>query len=715
MSYNNSNKHTIELQHSSPNEMTECGTYHFFDEQASAYSSNDQRMMEFALWGSGLSAWWWQRATDAIEVKSFFNGQYRRESLYHSFEAFTQSVHQSDVNELRRKWRAIFEENLVSFELRFRLYVADEYRWILLKGRVTASDDMGVQELVGTFRDITSDRVKDAHTTLMSYAFAQTSQAMLILDSHLKIIDANSAFYNQIDLYFSPVESTPFYEFVALSKSDMLALKNHGALKQQCEYINSQNKRIPISLSMNLFHTSDVEQDYYIAAINDLSEQLATEERLNQLANFDELTGLLNRHALKNELERALEKQEKFALAYIDLDGFKQINDAFGHEFGDKVLAKLGKVLIESFAHQAVISRWGGDEIIALIELGKEKEETLSQITASFVTQLLNCIQCLEIKENGQRFSLKAQAGVAFYPDDANDATTLIKHADAALFNTKNASHKNVAGFRQGFQFYTSGMSEAKREQFIFVNDIREALSRREFSFVLQGKFSEKRHLIGAEILCRWHSQKYGQVSPARFIPVIEHHGMEEALGELALESAMQYQQSLQSVGIYIPIAVNISSKQFLQNSFVQLAYRLLNQYQIAAEMIELEITESVFMVDEHLAKETLSLIKALGFKVSLDDFGTGYSSLSYLSKYDFDVIKIDRQFILDLTESERAQRLFQAILNMCQALNMDTVVEGIETEKQFLMLSQSGVKNFQGFLLGMPVALDSFIESYRA
>ncbi|MFC4699453.1 putative bifunctional diguanylate cyclase/phosphodiesterase [Glaciecola siphonariae] len=679
------------------------------DDDYAIYQSDvpdDHRMMEFALWGSGLSVWSWYRESDEIEIKAFQNGQYRRQSVYPSFSAFWECVHADDVNELKRKWAAILDESLIVFDYQFRFLFKDEYRWLQLKGRVTALDDVGVNTLVGTFQDISEQKSNETQSNIMSYALAQTSQPMLILEKNLTIVDVNTAFFNQIDPSFAPLNNTSFASSVAIAKGDIESLEQHGFLQVQTEYFRANSngsvkQAIPVELAFNLFHMNELNQDYYIVALTNLTSRLQNEATLHRLAHYDSLTGLLNRRALQESLTELTDAQRPFALCYIDLEGFKQINEAFGHEFGDSVLENIGASMQQSLTKAAQLCRWGGDELIATFY--ETDEETLSK----YVQDIVDIVASQKIVMNGQRFTLRAHIGVACFPDNALGSSELIRNADAALFYAKSEEDCT-------YKMYTQGMTDDKVKRITFVNDLREALNAKELSFVLQGKFNQERELIGAEVLCRWHSPKHGHVSPGVFVPLIEKHGMEYQLGELALENAMSFIYLLEKQGIRIPISVNISSSQFLQASFVELVKSLVGKHQIDPRLIELEITESVFMVDEQLATQNFDRVRALGFRISLDDFGTGYSSLSYLSKYHFDVVKIDRQFIIDLADNAKAQKLFLAILNLCKALDIETVVEGIETEQQFEMLTESGVTKFQGFLLGMPTAFKDFALTHQ-
>ncbi len=243
------------------------------------------------------------------------------------------------------------------------------------------------------------------------------------------------------------------------------------------------------------------------------------------------------------------------------------------------------------------------------------------------------------------------------------------------------------------------------------VNDLREDLTSGNLHFVMQGKYSNKRELIGAELLCRWNNVKHGFVSPAVFIPMIEKHGMEHQLGLLAIENAIKYIQSLGDLEIKIPFSVNICPSQLLDPNFTLELQQLLISSEVDPSLLELEVTESIFINDSDSTNNQLADLKALGVSLSLDDFGTGYSSLSYLGKYNFDVIKIDRSFVMDIDKDQQALKLFSAIMNICKAFDFDVVVEGIETEDQFTLLNLEGVEKYQGFLLGKPSSLDDFIN----
>ena len=272
------------------------------------------------------------------------------------------------------------------------------------------------------------------------------------------------------------------------------------------------------------------------------------------------------------------------------------------------------------------------------------------------------------------------------------------------MFNAKSKG-KNIV------QRYYQDLTNDAVKKVTMLNELREAIRLEKLNFVLQGKYDTQKQLIGAEILCRWNSVTYGNVSPNVFIPLIENNGLESLLGLLAVKNAALYSGILNSDGVRVPISVNISSPQILDPHFLQHLIEICHAHNTPHDLLELEITESVFMLDEDSPSDRLGAIQKAGFKISLDDFGTGYSSLSYLRQFHFDIVKIDRSFILDLEDNERSYKLVVAIMDMCKALNTDTIVEGIETERQFELLKRVGFNKFQGFLLGRPIGLDDFVK----
>ena len=443
-------------------------------------------------------------------------------------------------------------------------------------------------------------------------------------------------------------------------------------------------------------------QEAFITSITDLSERKKHEDKLFQQANYDSLTGLPNRGLAFDRLQRAMIRAKRDChqvfLMMIDLDHFKIINDKFGHNTGDQVLQKTAERLSQCLRPGDTVARLGGDEFtIILPELNNifKAEHIAEKIIAA-------CSQTMSI--NDHEFKVSASIGITVYPDDGADSETLLKNADVAMYKCKEDG-------RNHYRFYTEEMNQSAQLLLSKEIELRQALSRGELSLNYQPLISSANHKIeGAEALLRWNSEKFGQVSPAEFIPMAENMGIINELGEWVLTTACEKmkQWHLQEC---MPryISVNVSGKQFRQGKLPSLVANTLRRVGLPAVTLQLEITESVLIDNTAETRRTLDIIHDMGVNLAIDDFGTGYSSLSYLRSFPFDTLKIDRAFINDIPGDQEAEQLVNAIISMANILGLKTVAEGVETPQQQEYLSQRDCAVLQGFHLSRPLSVDDF------
>jgi EAL domain-containing protein (putative c-di-GMP-specific phosphodiesterase class I) len=291
--------------------------------------------------------------------------------------------------------------------------------------------------------------------------------------------------------------------------------------------------------------------------------------------------------------------------------------------------------------------------------------------------------------------------GVALYPEHSRNIDELLEYADAAMYLAKCAGKDN-------FALYQSDLFEAKKQKITMLSELRNAVAERQLTFFLQPKFNAAEQITGAELLCRWHSVSFGQVSPAVFIPLIEEYGLSETLSLQALEHAALYLEQLLRESQPVLLAVNISADLITKAGFLDRAAAIFDQRGLDKNWIELEVTESVFLQEAKKAEQALQQLRRSGFRVAMDDFGTGYSSLSYISRYQFDTIKIDQSFVHDMLLHDKSRMLVEGIVSICQTLGVNVVAEGVETAAQFEFLKSLGVQRFQGYYLAKP---QSFAE----
>lgn len=427
-------------------------------------------------------------------------------------------------------------------------------------------------------------------------------------------------------------------------------------------------------------------------------ERKRAELHLNYLAQFDPLTELGNRQYFQDQLRRATARARRegnrVALFFLDIDQFKMVNDTLGHQAGDQLLQEVAQRLGSQVRAGDVMARLGGDEFAILMEgVGTPVD------AGTIAQQLLDVIEA-PFTIDGHQVKVTTSIGITFYPSDNNDTVRLLKNADIAMYQAKDSGRNN-------FKFFTERMHTELVEYHELQRDIAEALRKQGFRLVFQPKVNLKtRKLQGLEALLRWDCPKRGPVSPARFIPVAEASGHIVPLGYWVLNSVCETIKAWEQAGLpLVPVSVNVSTRQFQQADFQRRVAGTLEQFEVAPELIELEMTEGLLMEDTDAAHRTLTGLKDLGLRIAIDDFGTGHSCLSYLRRFPIDVLKIDRSFVNEVGASEDSRIIIDAIISLARSLRLETVAEGVETNAQLDFLMERGCFIAQGFLFGMPMA----------
>lgn len=436
----------------------------------------------------------------------------------------------------------------------------------------------------------------------------------------------------------------------------------------------------------------------FIGTHSDITVQKKHEEKILHQAHFDSLTYLPNRFLsldrLNHACNEAKRKQETIALLFLDLDDFKKVNDSLGHETGDLLLIEAANRLRNIVRSVDTVGRLGGDEFIIILSGLKSAKEA-----HPIVENLLNQFRDLFVIKN-RELMLTATVGVSIYPNDATDASELLRNADSAMYDAKSCG-------RNTFSYYTAQMNQCAKRRLAIEEQIHGALSRQEFSVYYQAKIDIKSsQIMGAEALLRWNNPALGSVPPDEFIPIAEQTGNIISLGKFVLQHALEQTAFWQkSFNNNFQIAVNLSPRQFRDPQLLSFLEQSLHNTGVLASQLELEITEGVLLSGHSYVDKVLTGITQLGIKMAMDDFGTGYSSLSYLRTYPFDVLKIDRSFINEINKTVKSKALINAIISMSHALNLKVVAEGIETVQQFTQLKILNCDYGQGYLFSKPVS----------
>ena len=451
--------------------------------------------------------------------------------------------------------------------------------------------------------------------------------------------------------------------------------------------------------------------DGYRGVGRDVTQAMLAEQKVHELARYDSLTGLPNRNMFLGELERAAMRArrngETFALCFLDLDRFKTINDTVGHDGGDELLKTMAARLRRTVRESDLVARLGGDEFVVLLE------GSASASDVSFIAHSLKRAIAEPLSIHGRSFLVTGSIGIGLYPADGEDAATLLKHADAAMYLAKEKGKNNV-------QFYTAELADLAARQFETESALRLALVRQEFVLHYQPKVDVlTRRVLGMEALVRWQHPTRGMVPPGDFIPLAEERGLIVPIGRWVIQAACRQIRDWRHAGLTVPrVAVNLSARQFADEALVEDIAQAMREHGVAPADIEIELTESVLMVDPDRANTVLQRLHGMGVRISIDDFGTGYSSLSYLKRFPAETVKIDRSFIRGLPGDGDDTAITQAVIAMAHSLGLTVIAEGVENEEQLAALRRLGCDEAQGFLLGRPmpaVELASRLGSTRS
>ena len=566
---------------------------------------------------------------------------------------------------------------------------------------------------VGFSRNISERKQSEEALKLAALVFDNSSEAMLVTDANNIILNVNAAFMRMTGytreevigkdpkILGSGEQSPAFYQ--AMWQSINATGSWHGEIINKRKSGETYIEEIVIN---TIFDEQGLPQRR-VALFSDITHRKQTEEQIWQQANFDPLTGLPNRSLLRErmtlEIKKAQRSKERFAVLFIDLDRFKEVNDTLGHEIGDELLQQAAQRLLSCVRSTDTVARLGGDEFtIILGDLGAV--ESPERVVRQLVEQL-----SLPFALQHEQVYVSASIGVTLYPDDGQTLSQLLKNADQAMYAAKNSG-------RNCYSFYTPSMQATLIARAAMLNDLRGAMAKQEFKLVYQpivelatGK------VFKAEALIRWQHPQRGLVSPAAFVPLAEDSGLINEIGDWVFQSAArQVIQWRQLLHPDFQISINKSPVQFLDVNHRSSDWILhLHQSGLPGQAIVVEITEGLLLEASEKTAEHLLIFRDAGVQVAIDDFGTGYSALSYLKKFDIDYLKIDQSFVRNLHAESSDFVLCEAIIVMAHKLGLKVIAEGVETEMQRDLLASIACDFGQGYLFARPMPAEAFLERY--
>lgn len=568
--------------------------------------------------------------------------------------------------------------------------------------------DGSLRGLIGVAADITERKLSEDRLRLTSKVFENTLEGIAIADRDGILLEVNDAFLNitgysrqelvgrGLGLLQSDRHDESFYD------SMWETVRQRGHWRGELWHRRNEKEWQVMLLTLSAITDEAGQVVNYIGIASDITALKQHEKQLEHIAHYDALTGVPNRVLLADRLSQALARTRRdgsiLAVCYLDLDGFKQVNDTLGHEAGDRVLMEITRRIKDSIRGDDTVARLGGDEF-AVLMMGLNA----SQECALSLGRLLEAI-AQPIEVGSRLFEISASIGVALYAGEEADGDTLLRHADQAMYVAKQSG-------KNRYHVYDTASEQIARSRLESLRRIQQALEQGEFELFFQPKVDLNAHvLVGAEALIRWRHPERGLVSPAEFLPLVAGSPLEVPLGDWVIGEALNQLEDWYKNGLGLQLSINVSARQLQAHDFAwKLKRKLLKHPGIPEDAVQIEVLETAALEDIPRVSETMQRCRKLGVGFALDDFGTGYSSLSYLSRLPVDTLKIDQSFVRDMLQDAGDHAIVQGVIALARAFDRRTVAEGVESMELYWALQDMGCEFAQGYAIARPMSAHEF------
>ncbi|HEX7111672.1 MAG TPA: EAL domain-containing protein [Mizugakiibacter sp.] len=673
--------------------------------------------LRLALWGSGDEFWDWDmRQGQLYRMGADQLLGSRRGDRISAEDWRNFAVHPDDLPRVERALADHVNGLTDHFEAEYRVInTRGEWVWTLSRGKVVERDAHGQPlRVCGTARDVTFSRAVERDRRIAAEVIRSMAEAVTVCDLDFRFVSVNQAFtrmsgYGEEEVLGQDATILNCHQHPPEAYEQVRRiLTETGHWRGELWQRRKDGEEFLCWMELSEVRDAGGARTHYVAVMSDITDRKRVEQELRYLANYDTLTGLPNRTLLGERLGhaiiRARRSGRKVAVLFLDLDRFKHVNDSMGHAAGDRMLKAAGARLRACVREHDTVARLGGDEFTVVLE---DIRDTLD--AEAMARKLLEAFGAPLELETSQEVVISPSIGISLYPDHGQVPTDLLKYADTAMYQAKDRG-------RNTWMVYTEAMDAQARMRATMIAALRRALERNEFSVVYQPKQSlSDGRITGVEALLRWQSEDLGEIPPSEFIPLAEETGQIVEIGEFVLGMACAELARWRGAGLRdLVMAVNLSVAQLTRSELTSRLCDILAEHDVAPNQLELELTESMVMANAEQSVRTLGELKAIGVRVAIDDFGTGYSSLAYLKRLPIDSIKIDKEFVGDITSDPDDEAITATVIAMAHSLGLNVVAEGVETREQLEYLREQNCDEIQGHWLSPPLPAEACLAFLR-